>query len=202
MGLTFEWDPAKASASSGSWTASNKMATLNPVAARMAAFLRAKHDVIDDLVTRAGRLAQVLQTCAAEAIVCHSDLHAGNFHICAGGDFYIVDWDDPILAPKERDLMAAGSGLMGGWRTPPEEEKLFYRGYGHTTVDPVALAYYRYERIVQDLAVYCEQIFLSDEGGPDREQSFRYLASNFLPGNTIAIADRADRTGIFAGSET
>jgi spectinomycin phosphotransferase len=52
----------------------------------------------------------------------------------------------------------------------------------------VALAYYRYERIVQDIAVYCEQLFLSDEGGEDREQSWQYLRSNFLPQGTIEIA--------------
>ena len=56
------------------------------------------------------------------------------------------------------------------------------------------MAYYRYERIVEDIAVYCEQLFLSDEGGEDREQSLRYLASNFLPNNTIEIAYNSDKT--------
>jgi hypothetical protein len=32
-------------------------------------------------------------------------------------------------------------------------------------VAPFALAYYRYERIVQDVAIYCEQLFLTNEGG-------------------------------------
>ncbi|MFN2272451.1 MAG: spectinomycin phosphotransferase, partial [Anaerolineae bacterium] len=57
-----------------------------------------------------------------------------------------------------------------------------------------ALAYYRYERIVVDIAVYCEQLFLTDEGGEDREQSLRYLESNFLPNGTIEIAYKSDKT--------
>lgn len=50
------------------------------------------------------------------------------------------------------------------------------------------MAYYRFERIIQDIDDYCEYIFLSDEGGDDRMQCFEYLKSNFLPGNTIEKA--------------
>jgi len=46
----------------------------------------------------------------------------------------------------------------------------------------------------EGIAVFCEQIFLTDEGGEDREQSLRYLTSNFLPNNTIEIAYKFDRT--------
>jgi len=52
------------------------------------------------------------------------------------------------------------------------------------------LAYYRDERIIQDIAAFCEQIFSSPAGGEDREQSLRYLKSNFLPNETIEIARR------------
>jgi spectinomycin phosphotransferase len=58
----------------------------------------------------------------------------------------------------------------------------------------VAVAYYRYERIVQDIAIFCAQIFLSDEGGEDREQSLRYLISNFLPNGVLEISYQADKT--------
>ena len=170
----------------------------DPVAGRLAEFLKARRAEVLDLVGRAGRLAQVLQARSPELAVCHSDIHAGNVLTVRGGALYIVDWDNPILAPKERDLMVAGGGQFGSRRAPQEEELLFYRGYGPTTVDPYALAYYRYERIVDDIAVFCEQLLLSDEGGADREQSLRYLESNFLPGGTIDIAYRSDRTAGWA----
>ncbi len=166
----------------------------DPVAAELAAILRAKRAETLDLVGRADRLAGVLLAGPSAFVVCHSDIHAGNVLIDTVGMLYIVDWDQPILAPKERDLMVAGGGQFASRRTPEEEERLFYRGYGPTTVDPFALAYYRYERIVQDVAVFCEQLLLSDEGGADREQSLRYLESNFLPDGTIDIAYRSDRT--------
>ena len=106
---------------------------------------------------------------------------------CEDGALYIVDWDEPILAPKERDLMFIGGAQGFQGVTAEEEERLFYQGYGPAQVDPAALAYYRYERIIQDIAAFCEQLLLTSEGGEDREQSYGYLASNFLPGNTIAV---------------
>jgi hypothetical protein len=45
--------------------------------------------------------------------LCHSDIHAGNILIDVNDDFYIVDWDNPILAPKEHDLMFIGGGQRG-----------------------------------------------------------------------------------------
>ena len=166
----------------------------DPIALKLAAFLKAKRDEILDLVGRAERLAQALQARSGEFIVCHSDLHAGNFLIDADDALYIVDWDNPILAPKERDLMFVGGGQFGDARTAQEEETLFYWTYGQTQIDPIALAYYRYERIIQDIALFCEQLFLTNEGGEDREQAFRYLTSNFLPNGVVEIAYKSDKT--------
>jgi spectinomycin phosphotransferase len=144
-----------------------------------------------DLVERTERCVQTLQAHSPGFVLCHSDLHAGNILIAPNGAFYLVDWDNPILAPKERDLMYAGGGQFGEARTPQQEEVLFYRGYGEVQIDSNALAYYRYERIIEDIAVYCEQLLLSSDGGADREQALRYLMSNFQPNGTIEIAYRA-----------
>ena len=163
------------------------------VAIELAAFLRARRDEVLDLVRRAEQLAQALQARSPEFVLCHSDVHAGNVLIGADDAFYIVDWDEPILAPKERDLMHIGGGQGFAGHTPQEEETLFYRGYGQTQIDPIGLAYYRYERIVQDIAVFCQQLFLTNDGGDDREQSLHYLKSNFTPNGTIEIAYKSDK---------
>ena len=61
------------------------------------------------------------------------------FHLVGPGDaLAIVDWDTPIVAPKERDLMFVGAGIGDIWREPWEADA-FYRGYGPTTVDRAAL---------------------------------------------------------------
>jgi spectinomycin phosphotransferase len=164
----------------------------DPVAAELATFLKSKHNEISELVRRAERLASVLQAQSLQYIVCHADIHAGNILVTKNDALYIIDWDTLTFAPKERDLMFIGAGLGGGGHTAEEQETLFYRGYGQTETDPVALAYYRYERIVQDIAAYCEQLLLTDEGGKDREEGLRQFSSQFLPGGVMEMAYRSE----------
>jgi spectinomycin phosphotransferase len=163
----------------------------DPIAVKLAAFLKTRCDEIHDLVGRAERLAQALQVRSQEFVLCHSDIHAGNILIGTNGALYIVDWDDPILAPKERDLMFVSGGVGGVWHKA-REAALFYQGYGQTEIDPVALAYYRYERIIQDIVVTCEQIFLTGEGGEHREKELGHFFNQFLPDNVVEIAYKSE----------
>ena len=160
----------------------------DPTAAKLAEFIKSKQNEITRLVKLAGQLASDLQSKPQEWALCHSDFHGGNILISNMGELYIVDWDDPILAPKERDLMFVGAGIDGIWKSKREEAG-FYEGYGNTAIDIRALAYYRYERVIEDLVVICDQILLTDQGGADRERSFGWFKGNFKPGNTIEIAD-------------
>ena len=104
-------------------------------------------------------------------------------------DLYIVDWDNPLLAPKERDLMFIGGGIDNIWKRQ-QDIVVFYEGYGNAEIDLKVLAYYRYERIIEDLAAYGEQLLSTDEGGSDREQAYLRFAGNFEPGETIGIAEQ------------
>jgi spectinomycin phosphotransferase len=158
-----------------------------PVAAQLAALLRAKRTVIDDLILRAEQRASLLQNRSLEYVLCHADIHAANLLIDANDSLYIVDWDTLIVAPKERDLMFVDSGIDNVWRSA-REQALFYQGYGEAELESIALAYYRYERIVEDIAAYCQQLLLTDQGGKDREEGLRQLTSQFLPGNVIEVA--------------
>jgi spectinomycin phosphotransferase len=160
----------------------------------LAAFLLNKRADTLDLVKRAERLAQALQAQPPEFILCHGDIHGWNLLIDVNGGLYMVDWDTLIFAPKERDLMFVGGGLGDSGYTPQEEEAMFYQGYGQTNINQIAIAYYRYERIIEDIAVYCDQILLSEEGGKDRKQSLGYLKSNYLPNSTIEVALALDIT--------
>jgi len=165
-----------------------------PIARQVVTLLQSKRTQILDMVRSAERLALDLTAYSLPFVVCHGDLHAGNVLLTEKGELYIVDWDTLILAPKERDLMYIGGGLMGLHRTPADEEAAFYPSYADTTVNAAAIAYYRYERIIQDIAAFCQQLLDSSDGGEDRAQSLSYLKSNFLPNNVIQIAYQSDRT--------
>ena len=167
----------------------------DPVAERLATFMRSHQEEITRLVERAEQMAVELQAKPWEFVLCHSDIHGGNILIRTDGQppgLYIVDWDDPILAPKERDLMFIGGGIDELWKNQREID-LFFQGYENTELDLVALAYYRYERVIEDLVVICDQLLPTDEGGADRERSYGWFTSNFEPGSTIEIADRTLR---------
>ncbi len=160
----------------------------DPTAAELADFLRQKRAETLELIARSEQLAGMVEQQSSGWVLCHADLHVWNLLLDEQGGFYIVDWDTLQFAPKERDLMFIGSGLGGNGLGAMEETRLFYQGYGPTEIHHGALAYFRSERIIEDLAVYCEQIFLSNVSGADRGQAVRNVMSNFLPGGTIEMA--------------
>src|SRR5688572_15354820 len=162
-----------------------------PTAFKLAEFMNSRRRNIDRLVERAEELASKLRSKPLELVLCLSDIHGGNVLISRNDELYIVDWDNPILAPKERDLMFIGGGIDYIWKSE-REEAIFYERYGKKEINIVALAYYRYERVIEDLAVIAEQLLLTDEGGADRERSLGWFISNFEPGQTIEIAERTD----------
>jgi spectinomycin phosphotransferase len=107
--------------------------------------------------------------------------------IAEDNSLYIVDWDvqrHTMLAPKERDLMFIGAGIGNVWNKH-SEEALFYQGYGDTHINMNLLAYYRYERIVEDIAEYVQLLLLSTEGGENRQVMYQHFIDMFEPYGVI-----------------
>jgi spectinomycin phosphotransferase len=160
----------------------------DPNAAKLTQFIKSKRSEINHLLERTEELASELQSKPLESVLCHTDGHGANMLITENNDFYIVDWDAPLLTPKERDLMFIGGGIDNIWKSQ-RDIALFYEGYGKVEIDLKVMAYYRYERIIEDLAAYGEQLLLTDEGGSDREEAYKRFTGNFEPGETIEIAE-------------
>jgi len=158
-----------------------------------AIFLKSKKGEILEIVKRAEGLAQILLEQLPEFILCHADTHGWNLLIDNNGALYIVDWDWLIFAPKERDLMFIGGGHGDSGYTPQEEETMFYQGYGQTNINQNAIAYYRYDRILNDMAEDCLLIFLPDEEEENRKEALEDIKSMFLPNGKIETATRADK---------
>lgn len=161
------------------------------VAVNLLTFMKKHIDAIHRLVDRAEQLAQMAQDQSSQFVLCHSDLHGGNILIDKNDTLYIVDWDDPILAPKERDLMFIGGGVANVWNKP-HEQALFYKGYGKTDVNRTLLAYYRHERIVEDIALYGQQLLLTTAGGQDRINWYQHFIAQFDPQGVVEIAFKTD----------
>ena len=163
--------------------------TLNgdEAAFQLRSFMKEHRAVIHHLVDQADALSQKVRQESPECVLCHSDIHGGNVLIDESGSIFIVDWDDPIMAPKERDLMFIGGGVANVWNNPREEE-FFYKGYGKTEINRVILAYYRYERIVEDIAEFGQALLLTPSGGEDRMKMFKLFKGMFEPNGVVDIA--------------
>jgi spectinomycin phosphotransferase len=165
--------------------------TGDEVSLKLLKFMKENISSIHRLVDRAEQLGHKLQDQSHKLVLCHSDIHGGNVLIGGNNSIYIVDWDDPIMAPKERDLMFIGGGVANVWNKL-HEEKLFYKGYGTTKVNSTILAYYRHERIVEDIAEYGQALLLTSGGGEDRLEMYKHFMWMFEPNGVVDIAFKTD----------
>ncbi len=86
------------------------------------------------------KLGKKLHPRALPLVICHADLHPANLLRDPGGPVHVIDWDDVMLAPRERDFIFI--------REP--EADAFWEGYQPGEIDWTALTYFRWERIVGD----------------------------------------------------
>ncbi|UCH26963.1 MAG: aminoglycoside phosphotransferase family protein [Trueperaceae bacterium] len=131
-----------------------------PYQRELARFWNGRRREIDEIVLRAHALGRNLQASAADLVLCHADLHTHNVLIDRDDRLHVVDWDGVMLAPKERDLMFVTSSDSAAVQ---QHETLFFTGYGRATLDRVALAYYRYEWVVQEIGEYGAAVFRRDD---------------------------------------
>jgi spectinomycin phosphotransferase len=160
----------------------------DPVAAELAGCWRARRDAIGALVEQADRLGRDAARVRSRQVLCHGDLHIWNVLVDPGQRLWIVDWDEAILAPRERDLMFVVGGIGHGLVGPGDTDS-FLQGYGETRIDPLLLAYYRCAWAVQDIAAYGEEVLMTPTlGEASRRAAVDGFRDLFEPGNIVDLA--------------
>src|SRR2546421_8449412 len=101
----------------------------------------AHQSTIHTVVTSLEKLAAELQSRTLPYVICHADLHAANLLRDHAGHVFVIDWDEVMLAPKERDFIFV--------REP--QASAFFQGYGQREIDWTVLTYYLWERVIEDL---------------------------------------------------
>ncbi len=155
---------------------------------RLAALLRARSREIEAMLTRAATLGATLRGRTRVRVLCHGDIHAANILVIADRGIVLADWDEALIAPRERDLLfVVGSRIA---RTvQPHEERWFFEGYGPVDIDREALVFYRYERVLEDLAAIGVSVFESHVSDVSRGMEVDLAVSFFEPGGIIETVE-------------
>lgn len=108
-------------------------------------------------LTSLEKLSGLLQSRTIPYVICHADLHPANLIRDQAGQVFVIDWDEVMFAPKERDFIFV--------RHP--HAHAFFQGYGAVEVDEKALTYYRLERVLQDLIECARNVWIRDDLGEE-----------------------------------
>ncbi len=154
-------------------------------------FWKNRYDEIGKIISRTEELGRMLQNNKLEFVLCHADIHTANLLIDTKGNLFVVDWDGPILAPKERDLMFIGGSIAT--LAADTKEHLFYQGYGQTEINTLALAYYRYEWVIQDMGDYAWRVFHDAMGDETKHHALRGFIGLFEASDVVDVAYATDK---------
>jgi spectinomycin phosphotransferase len=137
----------------------------------------AHQSMIHKAVTSLEKLAEVLKACPLSYVICHADLHPANLLRDRHGHVFVIDWDEVMLAPKERDFIFI--------REPPADA--FWEGYGGIEIDWTALTYYLWERVVQEVIACAGDVYFRDDLAEESKEDLVQLFDDTLAeeGSTI-----------------
>ena len=153
---------------------------------KVCAAWNAHRSAIDAAVASLETLGEVLQKRNLPQVLCHADLHPANLlREDHSGRVFVIDWDEVMLAPKERDFIFI--------REPQAEA--FFKGYGgKANVDWMALSYYLWERVIQDVIAFTRDICFKLEWDEETRADNFKLLDKLLTGcdGTIPAARAAE----------
>lgn len=130
----------------------------------------AHQSTIHTAVTFLEKLAELLRSRTFPYVICHADLHPANLIRNRAGHVFVIDWDEVMLAPRERDFIFI--------RKPAADA--FWKGYGKREIDWTALTYYLWERVVQDVIADAQDVCFRDGLGEETRADITRIFSEYL----------------------
>ncbi|WP_017607336.1 phosphotransferase enzyme family protein [Nocardiopsis xinjiangensis] len=122
-------------------------------------------------------------------VPCHGDPHLGNLVLTGVGRPALLDFDDAVLAPPERDLMfVLGGGVLADPAASGEQQRWFMEGYGPHTADADLLTYYRGLRLLEDTSELASILLAPSSTGKDRDEALGHLTGVFSPTGLLVQA--------------
>ncbi len=114
------------------------------------------------------RLGQSLREREIPFVICHGEPHLWNTMVDENGLVYLIDWDDSLLAPKEKDLMMI------------EDDQLKLQGYRNTvgefSINSDVMQYYKWEWNISEIDAWSDSIFTSTASATQNEAFVNFLS--------------------------
>jgi spectinomycin phosphotransferase len=121
--------------------------------------------------------------------ICHGDPHLLNL-LVDGEALWLIDWDDVVLAPRERDLLfVLDGGVLPFAPVTAEQEAWFFAGYGPVELERERLAYHRAVRALEELVFPSAQLVEPGRASElDRDEARAILAGVLSPTGLVRVA--------------
>jgi spectinomycin phosphotransferase len=134
---------------------------------------------INTAMTFLEKLAAVLQLQTFQYVICHADLHPANLIRHDASHVFVIDWDEVMLAPKERDFIFIREA----------QADAFWEGYGKREINWLLLSYYLWERVIQDVIVNAQDVCFRDDLGEETKADIAKMFHEYwLDGGNEVIA--------------
>jgi spectinomycin phosphotransferase len=106
-------------------------------------------------------LGEKLRSLNIDFVICHSEPHAWNTMIDEKGEVYLIDWDDSLFAPKEKDLNMI------------KDDQIKLEGYksvvGDFEINQEIIHYYQMEWNISEIDAWSNSLLFEDSNDTQYE---------------------------------
>lgn len=121
--------------------------------------------------------------------------HPGDPVVDEGGQVWLVDWDDAVIAPREADLMFVVGGVFSHAPVTDEQVQWFFDGYTPLTglvradLDPDLMTYLRCVRALVDvLDLIAVAVDVAGDDEASRRAALGHARRTFGPHGLVTLA--------------
>lgn len=120
-------------------------------------------DRIKDLKT----LGEELRNENLDFVICHGEPHIWNTMLNKEGEIFLIDWDDSLLAPKEKDLNMI--------KDDPKKLEGYKSATGDIDINPKIIKYYNLEWNISEIDAWSDQILNTNFNEKQSQHDLEFL---------------------------
>jgi spectinomycin phosphotransferase len=134
-----------------------------------------RHELIDDMAKAGALIRYLQQSTNIPFILTHGDA-PGNILKADSGKLYLIDWDDMMFAPRERDTWFH----VGTNQASADFLQIYQRYFPAYQIDARLFAFYLYKRYFEDVEGWCDKILDPETPDDERANHLIHLDKDYL----------------------